>query len=279
MFQNEFGAAGRRIGDEEALAIGQAAEARVVGEVAARLARAVQRDDQWSRLVGPGRRVQEDLALALGRVDRQGVVARRQARGRAGRGLRCVVDRLRSRLPGDERDERKGGDEDAGRPRVASGHAGTARAKTKSQQSTTGRIAAGPTGSPRRRRSAGLHRRPRHEAAEELPGPPRRGKRRGLRLGPRPAGPAVGPAIEAHVLDARPGGAVRARRSRSRRARASAGRRSRGSRRGAATAPTTASRWPCTRTACRRRGTTWSAVPWISSTGSGRSGLHGAGAW
>jgi hypothetical protein len=131
-------AARRRIGHEEVLAIGQTAEARVVGEVLARLARAVQGDDQRPRLVGPARRVQEDLALALGRVDRQRVVARRQRGAGCGGGLRCIVDRLRSRLPGHEGDERESGDEDAGRPRLASGHAETARAQTKSRQSTTG---------------------------------------------------------------------------------------------------------------------------------------------
>ena len=60
--------------------------------------------------------------------------------------------------------------------------------------------------------------------------------------------------IEAHVLDARRGAAVAPGDL------GHAGRelqpvgRSRGSRRCAATAPTTASRWPCSRAACRRRG-------------------------
>ena len=44
----------RRIGDEEALPVGQPAEAGVVGEVAAGLARAVQGDDQRPRLLAPG---------------------------------------------------------------------------------------------------------------------------------------------------------------------------------------------------------------------------------
>ena len=50
--------------------------------------------------------------------------------------------------------------------------------------------------------------RPRRQAAEELPGPPRRGERCRRRLGPRAAGPAVRLAVEAHVLDARPGAAA-----------------------------------------------------------------------
>ena len=73
----------RRIGDEEALAVGQPAEARVVGEVAAGLARAVQGDDQRPRLVGPARGVQEDLALAFGRVDASACGRPASARGRA----------------------------------------------------------------------------------------------------------------------------------------------------------------------------------------------------
>ena len=51
-------------------------------------------------------------------------------------------------------------------------------------------------------------RRPRRQAAEELPRPPGRREGRGRRVGPRAAGPAMGLAVEAHVLDARPGGAV-----------------------------------------------------------------------
>ena len=167
----------------------------------------MQSDDQRPRLVGPGRGVQQDLALALRRVDGQHVVARRRRRTGRRRGLRCVVDRLRSRLPGDERNEREGGHEGTGRPRVASGHAGTARAKAQSRQSTQVRIATGPAGG-RAARSARLHRRPRREAAEELPGPPCGRKRRRQRLGPRAARPAAGPAVEADVLDPRRGAAV-----------------------------------------------------------------------
>jgi hypothetical protein len=136
-------AARRRIGDEEALAVGQPAEARVVGEVVARLARAVQGDDERPRLVGAARRVQEDLALALGRVERERVVARRQRGARLVGRVGGVVDRLGAGLPGHQGEKRQACDEGGSRPRAASGHAGTARAKTQPRHSTKVRSVTG----------------------------------------------------------------------------------------------------------------------------------------
>jgi hypothetical protein len=143
-------AAGRRIGDEEVLAVGQPAEARVVGEVPARLAGAVQGDDERPRLVGAARGVQEDLAPTVGRVDRQRVVAGRQRRARLVGGVGGVVDGLGPRLPRHQGEEGQTGDEGGGHSPMASGHAGVSGAKTQPRQSrkasmvTGGRTASSP---------------------------------------------------------------------------------------------------------------------------------------
>jgi hypothetical protein len=133
----------RRIGDEEALAVGQPAEAGVVREVVAGLARAVQGDDERARLVGARRRVEEDLALALGRIDVEHVVARRQRGTWLVGGVGGVMDGFGAGLPRHEGKECETGDEGASRPRTTSGHAGTARAKTQPRQSTKVRIVTG----------------------------------------------------------------------------------------------------------------------------------------
>ena len=181
--------AGRRIGDEEALAIGQPAEAGVACELVARLAGAVQGDHERPRLVRAARRVQEDLALSFGRVEGERVVARRQRGAWLVRRVRRVVDRLGAGLPRHHGEEGETGEEGGGRPRPAGGHAGTARAKTQPRHSaklsrvTGGRTASSPASRGRCSSPTAIARRAASspEPSERDGGVARRGARRRAR--------------------------------------------------------------------------------------------------
>jgi hypothetical protein len=134
----------RWIGDEEVLAVGQRAEAGVPRELRPRLAGAVQREHERHRAVGAARSVQVHGTDALGRVDAQQVIARRQRRARLVRGRGGVVDRERSCLPGDKRHRGKADDDRGGGPRAR--HAKTQpRHSAKVSSVTAGRIATWPS--------------------------------------------------------------------------------------------------------------------------------------
>ena len=136
----------RRIGDEEVLAVGQRAEAGVPRELRPRLAGAVQREHERHGAVGAARSVQVHGADALGRVDAQQVIARRQRRARLMRGRGGVVDRERPRLPGDERHRGEADDDRGSGPRTRARHAKTQpRHSAKVSSVTAGRMATWPS--------------------------------------------------------------------------------------------------------------------------------------
>src|SRR3954449_10210098 len=96
--------AGRRVGDDEALAIGDTAKAGLAREVGAALAGAVQGEDQRQRAGCPGWHVDEHVAP----VDAHDPVARAQ-RHAAGRGVRGV-DGERAGGPRHQRDAERAGE-------------------------------------------------------------------------------------------------------------------------------------------------------------------------
>ncbi len=136
----------RRIGDEEALAVGQRAEAGVARELRPGLAGAVQREHERQRAVRAARRVQVHGADALGRVDAQQVVAGAQRRARLVRLRRGVVDRERPGAPGDERHRGEADGDRGGGPHSRGRHAKTQPLHSAKVSSVTaGRMATSPS--------------------------------------------------------------------------------------------------------------------------------------
>jgi len=136
----------RGVGDEEALAVGQGAEAGVLPELGAGLAGAVQRDHERQRVEGAARHVEVHLAHAVRRVDAHEVVARAERRARLVGGRRGVVDCEGRGPPRDERDDGQPEHDRPRGPRLRAAQAKTQpRHSAKVRSVTAGRMATSPS--------------------------------------------------------------------------------------------------------------------------------------